>query len=106
LHKQGLPIEAFYYVTRRCLGNKTVQEMFRDEWDKLSRDSLLFCSWRGAVLNGLAAVRAGSLKRLLATFKTIWQEDPYRTNLLRLPICAMRQVLLSLFPPNLPPARE
>jgi glycosyltransferase involved in cell wall biosynthesis len=106
LHKQGLPIEAFYYVTRRCLGNKTVQEMFRDEWDKLSRDSLLFCSWRGAVLNGLAAVRAGSLKRLLETIQTIWKEDSYRTNLLRLPIWATRQVLLSLFPLNLPPARE
>jgi glycosyltransferase involved in cell wall biosynthesis len=106
LHREGLPIHAFYYVTRRCLGNKAVQEMFRDEWDKLSRDSLLFCSWRGAVLNGLAAVRAGSPKRLLETIQSIWKEDPYRTNLLRLPISAMRQVLVSLFPPSLPPARE
>jgi glycosyltransferase involved in cell wall biosynthesis len=106
LHKEGLPIHAFYYVTRRCLRNNTVQEMFQDEWDKLNRDSLLFCSWRGAVLNGLAAMRARSPKLLLATFKTIWKEDPYRTNLLRLPIWAVRQVVTSIFPPDLPQARE
>jgi glycosyltransferase involved in cell wall biosynthesis len=106
LHKEGLPIEAFYFVTRRCLGNKTVQAIFRDEWEKLERDSMLFCSWRGAVLNGLAALRARNLKLLLSTFKTIWKEDPYRTNLLRLPIWAIRQLVNSFFPPKLPPARE
>jgi glycosyltransferase involved in cell wall biosynthesis len=106
LHREGLPIEAFYYVTRRCLGNKTVQEMFRDEWEKLNRDSILFCSWRGAVLNGLAAVRAGSPKRLLDTMKIIYKEDPYRTNLLRLPVWAVRQIFNTLFPAKLPPARE
>jgi glycosyltransferase involved in cell wall biosynthesis len=106
LHKEGLPIHAFYYVTRRCLGNQAVEDMFRDEWDRLSRDSLFFCSWRGAVLNGLAAVRAGSVRRLLETFKTIWKEDPYRINLLRLPIWATRQIFTSFFPPKQPPARE
>ena len=106
LHKEGLPIEAFYYITRRCLGNKAVQEMFRDEWGKLMKDSLLFCSWRGAVLNGLAAVRARSPKLLLGTIRTILHEDAYRTNLLRLPIWAMRQIVISLFPPKSPPARE
>jgi glycosyltransferase involved in cell wall biosynthesis len=106
LHKEGLPIHAFYYVTRRCLGNKTVQDMFRDEWEKLSRDSLLFCSWRSAVLNGLAAIRARSPKLLMNTVKTIYKEDPYRTNFLRLPIWAVRHVVNSFFPPKRPPPRE
>jgi hypothetical protein len=106
LHKEGLPIHAFYYVTSRCLGNKAVQAMFQDEWEKLKRDSMLFCTWRGAVLNGLAAVRAGSPKRMLETVRTIYQEDPYSSNLLRLPFCALRQAVQSFFPPKRPPARE
>jgi glycosyltransferase involved in cell wall biosynthesis len=106
LHREGLAIEAFYYITRRCLEDKTVQEMFRDDWSKLRQESFLFCSWRGAVLNGLAALRARSPKRVLATISTIWKEDPYRSNFLRLPIRAMRQIMTSFFPPGLPPARE
>jgi glycosyltransferase involved in cell wall biosynthesis len=106
LHKEGLPIQAFYFVTRRCLGNRAVQDMFQDEWDKLRRDSLLFCTWRAAVLNSLAAIRARSPKLLTNTIKTIYQEDPYRTNLLRLPICAVRQIVNSFFPPKRTPARE
>jgi glycosyltransferase involved in cell wall biosynthesis len=106
LHKEGLPIQSFYYVTRRCLGNKAVQDMFRDEWDSLRRDSLLFCSWRGAVLNGLAAIRGRSPRLFISTVKTIWKEDPYRTNLFRLPVWAVRQVVNSFFPPKRPPARE
>ncbi len=106
LHQKGLKIQAFYYVTRQCLGNKAVQEMFRDEWDKLTRDSLYFCSCRAAMLNGMAALRARSPKMLMETINTIRKEDPYLTNLLRLPFWAMRQVFISLFPPKMPPARE
>jgi glycosyltransferase involved in cell wall biosynthesis len=105
-HQVGFKIEAWYFITRQCLENKTVQEMFRDEWDKVKRDSLCFCSYRAAMLNGLAAVRARSPKLLLDTLRTILKEDPYRTNLLRLPFWAVRDVFLSLFPPKLPPARE
>jgi hypothetical protein len=106
LHKEGLPIQSFYFVTRRCLENKAVQDMFQDDWDKLRRDSLLFCTWRAAVLNSLAAMRGRSPKLLTNTIKTIYQEDPYRTNLLRLPVCAARQIVNSFFPPKRIPARE
>jgi glycosyltransferase involved in cell wall biosynthesis len=106
LHKEGLKIEVWYYITRRCLNNKVVREMFRDEWDKLVRDSLYFCTCRAALLNGLAAVRARSPKLLLETIKTIRREDPYWVNLLRLPSFAIRETAASLFPPKLPPARE
>jgi hypothetical protein len=106
LHKQGLNLHAFYYVTRRCLANKAVQEIFGGEWESLKRDSFLFCTWRGAVLNGLAALRARRPKLLLTTLQIIWREDPYRINFFRLPICAARQLLNSFFPPKRPPARE
>jgi glycosyltransferase involved in cell wall biosynthesis len=106
LHKAGLPIEAFYYVTRRCLANPAVQEMFGSKWDRLVQESLLFCSWRSAVLNGLAAVRARNPKQVQETLKTVLKEDPYRTNLLRFPVCAGKQAVRSFFPPKLPPARE
>ena len=106
LHKEGLKIQAWYFITRRCLNNKAVQEMFRDEWDKLVRDSLYFCTCRAALLNGLVAVRKRSPKLLLETLQTILREDPYRINLLRLPFFAIREIVASLFPPKLPPARE
>jgi len=106
LHQGGLEVQAFYYITRQCLENKTVQEMFRDEWNKLMKDSMFFCSCRAAMLNGLAAIRARSPKLLINTIRTIHREDPYLTNLLRLPFWAMHQILISLFPPKLPPARE
>jgi hypothetical protein len=80
--------------------------MFRDEWDKLVRDSLYFCTCRAALLNGLVAVRKRSPKLLLETLQTILREDPYRINLLRLPFFAIREIVASLFPPKLPPARE
>jgi glycosyltransferase involved in cell wall biosynthesis len=106
LHQEGLKIQAFYYIMRRCLENKAVREMFRDEWDKLTRESYYFCSCRAATLNGLAAARARSPKLLLKTIKTLRKEDPHWINLLRLPIFAIREVAVSLFPPQLPPARE
>jgi glycosyltransferase involved in cell wall biosynthesis len=106
LHQGGLKIQAWYYITRRCLNNKAVQEMFRDEWDKLVRDSLYFCSCRAVILNGLAAARARSPKMLLETIKTVRKEDPNWINLLRLPFFAVREIAASLFPPKLPPARE
>jgi glycosyltransferase involved in cell wall biosynthesis len=105
-HQAGFNIEAWYYITRRCLNNKTVQEMFRDEWDKLVRDSLFFCSCRAVMLNGLAAARARHPKLLLQTIKTVRKEDPHWINLLRLPFFAIREIAASLFPPKQPPARE
>jgi hypothetical protein len=105
-HKEGLKIEAWYYITRRCLNNKTVQEMFRDEWDKLVRDSLFFCTFRAVMLNGLSAARARSPKLLMQTLKTVRKEDPNWTNLLRVPFFAVREIVASIFPPKQPPARE
>ena len=106
LHQGELKIEAWYYITRRCLDNKAVQEMFRDEWDKLARDSLYFCSCRSVILNGLVAARARSPKLLMETIQTVRKEDPHWINLLRLPLFAIREIVASLLPPKLPPARE
>lgn len=105
-HQIGIKIEAWYDITRRCLNNKTVQEMFRDEWDKLARDSLYFCTCRAIMLNGLAAVRARSPKMLMQTIKTVRKEDPHWINLLRLPFFAIWEIVVSVFPPKLPQARE
>jgi len=106
IHKTGLKISVFYDVTRQVLALEPVQEMFRDEWDKLKRDSLFFCTCRAVMLNGLAAMRARSLKLLLDTIKTVCKQDPYLTNHLRLPFWAMNQIWVSIFPPKLPPPRE
>jgi glycosyltransferase involved in cell wall biosynthesis len=105
LHLGGLNVGAFYFVTRRCLDNPVTRVMFHDEWDKLFKDSLFFCSCR-ALLNGLAAVRARSPRLLFATMRQIMREDPYVTNWLRLPFFALREIFVSIFPPRWPPARE
>jgi glycosyltransferase involved in cell wall biosynthesis len=104
LHQTGLKISAFYYVTRQCLAHKAVQEMFCDEWARIVRDSIFFCSCR-ALLNGLAGLRSRSPGLILGTIKTILHEDRYVTNLLRLPLFVIEQIWVSLFPPKLPPPR-
>ncbi|MGP8200129.1 MAG: glycosyltransferase family 2 protein [Limisphaerales bacterium] len=104
--KRGWKIEAWYFITRRCLNNKIVREMFRDEWDKLERDSLFFCTCRAMLLNGLAAWRARSPKLLMQTIKIVRKEDPHWINLLRLPFFVIREIFVSIFPPKQPPARE
>jgi glycosyltransferase involved in cell wall biosynthesis len=105
LHQTGLKISVFYAITRQILAQAQVRELFHDEWGKIERDSMFFCSCR-ALLNGLAAMRSRSPALFLATIKTILQEDRHIINLLRLPFWAFGQVWVSIFPPKLPPARE
>ncbi|HEX3988985.1 MAG TPA: glycosyltransferase family 2 protein [Verrucomicrobiae bacterium] len=105
LHREGMKVGVFYYVTRTALENKFTQEFFKDDWEKLKRDSLFFCSCR-ALLNGLAGVRAGDVKLIFNTIRTIMREDPYAMNWLRLPIFVFQQIWISIFPAKLPPPRE
>jgi glycosyltransferase domain-containing protein len=105
LHQTGLKISVFYAITRQILAEKSVQELFRDEWGKIVRDSIFFCSCR-ALLNGLAGMRSRSPRLILATIKTILQEDRYLINLLHLPWWVVGQIWVSIFPPKFPPARE
>jgi glycosyltransferase involved in cell wall biosynthesis len=105
LHQKGLDASVFYYFTRHFLAHSAVQEMFRDEWPKLVRDSIFFCSCR-ALLNGLAGLRSRNPRLILATIKTILQKDRYVLNLLRLPLFVVEQIWISLFPRKRPPPRE
>ena len=104
LHQAGLNIGAFYFITRRCLDNPRVREMFAGEWNSFVRDSFFFCSCR-ALLNGLAGLRARSPKIIWDMARTIMREDKYPTNWLRLPLFAIREIWVSLFPRELPPPR-
>ncbi|MEO5803436.1 MAG: glycosyltransferase family 2 protein [Verrucomicrobiota bacterium] len=106
LHQSGLNIGAFYYITRKILEQTKALELFpADEREKIIRDSIFFCSCR-ALLNGLAGIRARSPKLILETIKTIFREDKYFVNKLRLPIFALREIFVSFFPKHQPPARE
>lgn len=106
LHQSGLKIEAFYYITRKILERTNALELFpANEREKIIRDSFFFCSCR-ALLNGLAAWRARSPKLIFETVKTIFREDKYFINKLRLPFFIVREIFVSLFPKHLPPARE
>lgn len=105
LHASGLKITVFYMITRHCLENPKTRELFRDDWDNVVRDSYYFCSCR-SLLNVLAGLRACSPKLIFDTIRTIMREDKHVYNWLRLPFFAMREVLVSLFPPREPLARE
>jgi glycosyltransferase involved in cell wall biosynthesis len=106
LHQKGSKISDFYDITRKSLDNESVKKMFAGEWEKIERDSMLFCSFRSAVLNGVAAVRSRSLTLFLATIKTIRHEDKYASKWLRLPLFAWREILVSIFPRRDPPPRQ
>ncbi len=105
LHQNGLKISVFYDITRQCLANKSVQDLFHDDWKKTARDSMFFCSCRG-LLNGLAGLRARSPKLIFSTIKTIMREDKDPINWLRLPIFVIQQIWVSIFPPKYPPPRQ
>jgi glycosyltransferase involved in cell wall biosynthesis len=104
-HQTGIKVEVFYHITRKCLKKAKVQAIFKDDWSKIERDSIFFCSCR-AMLNGPAAIRARKPQILWNTFKVMWREDKYLLNYLRLPFFVFREIWVSLFPPKLPPARE
>lgn len=105
-HQTGFKITTFYYITRKILADKRVEKFFpAEEWPKIVRDSIFFCSCR-CLLNAIAGLRARNLKLIRATFKTIFEEDRYWWNQLRLPWFMFREVWVSIFPPKLPPARE
>ena len=106
LHQTGMNIGAFYYITRKSLADETARQLFdQDEWKKLRRDALFFCSCR-ALLNGLAGLRARNPRLIIDTIRTIFREDPYRGNKLRLPWFVVREILISLFPRKLPEPKE
>jgi len=106
MHKKGLNIGAFYYITRKILEKTNALDLFpSEERERIIRDSIFFCSCR-ALLNGLAGIRARSPRLIGQTIATIFREDKYFINKLRLPWFVVREIFVSLFPKRLPPARE
>ena len=106
LHKKGLNIGALYYITRKILEQTKALELYPPpEREKIIRDSIFFCSCR-ALLNGLAGIRARSFQLIWQTVGTIFREDRYFVNKLRLPVFVLREVFVSIFPKRFPPARE
>jgi hypothetical protein len=103
LHQTGLNIGEFYAITHKSLDNESVKKMFGDEWEKINRDSMFFCSCR-ALLNGLAGLRSRRPKLIFDTIKTIVRKDA--GNFLRLPLFVVKQIWVSIFPPKLPPPRQ
>ena len=105
IHQTGLKISDFYSVTRKSLANESVKKMFGDEWGKIVRDSMFFCSCR-ALLNGLAGLRSRDPKLIFSTMKTIVHEDKYVLNWFRLPIFVLLRIFAAIFPRPDPPPRE
>jgi glycosyltransferase involved in cell wall biosynthesis len=106
LHRTGFPIHVFYYITRKILSDPEARRIFAGEdWGRLQRDSYFFCTCR-SLLNFHAAVLQLNPRLFAATLALIWREDPYRANLLRLPLFALREMWNSLLPSSLPAPRQ
>ena len=106
LHRDGLPIEVFYYITRKILKDPIARMIFADQnWTRLERDSFFFCSCR-ALLNLQSAWKQRSLQLVGKTLALIWREDPYRFNFIRLPFFVVREIWVSLFGSKPPPPRR
>lgn len=106
LHQAGMNIAAFYSITRKSLSDETVLRLFSPaEQKKLRRDALFFCSCR-ALLNGLTGLRARNPRLIWDTLRTLFREDPYGWNKLRLPGFVVRQIWASLFPKPEPSPKE
>jgi glycosyltransferase involved in cell wall biosynthesis len=105
LHQTGLKISVFYRITNQILENKETRELFvQEEWPRVVRDSIFFCSCR-ALLNGLAGLRARNPSLIADTIRTIFREDRFLMNKLRLPFWVLSEIFSSVFPRNLPPPR-
>lgn len=106
LHQSGLNISVFYRMTRQILDDQETRSLFPPEqWPRLMRDSYFFCSCR-ALLNGLAGLRARSPRLILDTLRSIFREDPYWWNKLRLPWFVVREIVVSFRSPAKPLPRE
>lgn len=105
MQQAGYPVHVFYYITRKILSDPAARPIFAGEdWQRLEKDSYFFCTCR-CLLNLHAAVRRRSIGLFVATLRTMWREDPYRMNLLRLPVFLLLEVWRSLFPANWPHPR-
>jgi glycosyltransferase involved in cell wall biosynthesis len=105
LHRVGFPLRVFYYITRKILSDPETKRIFAGEnWQRLEKDSYFFCTCR-TLLNIHAAVLQRSPGLFAATLALIWREDPYRVNLVRLPLFVLREIWSSLLPVKLPPPR-
>jgi hypothetical protein len=105
LHQKGLNIGAFYRITRDILDAKEARSLFAaEQWPRLVRDSFFFCSCR-ALLNGMAGLRARSPRLIWDTIRTIFREDKFLVNKLRLPFWVAREIWISVFPSTPPPPR-
>ena len=106
LHQKGLPVQVFYYITRKILEDPAARALFvGEDWERLTRDSFFFCTCR-ALLNMQAAWHQRSLGLFGRTLARVWREDPYRVNLIRLPLFVIREIARSLFVSKTPPPRE
>lgn len=106
LHRSGLPIQVFYYITRKILNDSATRKIFAGEnWARLQRDSFFFCSCR-ALLNLQAAWNQRSLRLVGKTLAIIWKEDPFRMNLFRLPLFIIREIWSSFYRSKWPPPRS
>ena len=107
MHSKGSNVAAFYYITRKILANPEAMKLFPEkERKKLVRDSIFFCSFRAALLNGFAGWRARNGKIIADALRLIFREDPYWWNKIRLPWVAGREILKSFVPPAKPLPRE
>lgn len=82
LHKKGIDVRVFYALARDYANDPEVAALLREP--ALSRKSYAFATKR-SMLAILSAVASLNPAALLNTLRIMWQEEPHKSNFLRLP---------------------
>lgn len=82
LHRKGIDVRVFYALASDYVNDPEVVALLRDP--ALSRKSYAFATKRSVVAI-LSAVAALNPAALLNTLRIMWQEEPHKSNFLRLP---------------------
>ena len=96
MHLQGINISRFYYITKRFLADPEVLALFPEsERPRLIRDSYFFASFR-AMLNVMTGLKTFNLRLIGKTLILVFREEKYFTNILKLPVVALKQIFAAI----------
>ena len=95
LHQVGLDETIFYHIAEKHLASREVRDIFADNGyccDKIEKEAKFFASCR-CLLNFPPAIKNMDFSLLIRTVKSIYKNDPYITNWLRIPLFVIKKIL-------------
>lgn len=95
LHQKGQDTEIYYELTKKLINNSIVENVFQGEsYEQIRKDAYFFSSKR-AVLSIIAGMRSKNLALITQTIGIMRKNDPYPSNLLKLPFNLLAEVFMA-----------